>query len=115
MPEVRLIDKQNAQTEIALIAKYIAKSDAQQALIGRILIMLDNMPSIDAEPVRHGRWIKLAESCQADYECSECGAGIGKIKPPYCAICGAKMDLRTPTEVQLDEADNIMMGGADNG
>lgn len=69
---------------------------------------------VSAEPVRHGRWIKLPESCQAGYECSECGAGIGKIKPPYCAICGAKMDLRTPTEAQFDEADSVMMGGAES-
>ena len=49
-------------------------------------------PTIEVKPVQHGRWIKLPESCQADYECSECGAGIGTFKPPYCAICGAKMD-----------------------
>ena len=58
---------------------------------------IERMPTIEPE-VRHGRWVKLPESCQADYECSECGAGIGKIKPPYCAICGLRMD-----------------GGADNG
>lgn len=52
--------------------------------------VVKDMPTVIAEPVRHGRWIKLPKSCQADYECSECGAGIGKVKPPYCAICGAK-------------------------
>lgn len=31
----------------------------------------------------------------------------------YCPACGRKMDLRTPTEVQLDEADSVMRG-ADN-
>lgn len=48
----------------------------------------NDFPTIEAEPVRRGRW---------------------------CPNCGAKMDLRTPTEVQLDEADSVMMGGAENG
>ena len=46
----------------------------------------------EVEPVRRGHWVELPKSCQADYECSECGAGIGAVKPPYCAYCGAKMD-----------------------
>lgn len=33
----------------------------------------------------------------------------------FCPNCGARMDLRTPTEVQLDEADSVMMGDANNG
>ena len=33
------------------------------------------------------------------------------IESEVCPNCGAKMDLRTPTEVQLDEADDVMMGG----
>lgn len=115
MPEVRLIDKQKVQTEIALIAKYIAKSDAQQALIGRILFMLDNMPSIDAEPVRHGRWIpEMNNNDERVYHCSECGCYV-TVSSDYCPSCGSKMDLRTPTEVQLEEADSVIMGGADNG
>ena len=67
------------------------------------LDLFDSMPTIEAEPVRHGRWIKLPESWQADYECSECGTGIGKIKPPYCALCGARMDM------------SCMEGGDDEG
>lgn len=43
--------------------------------------------------------------------CSVCerpSFGGGK----YCRYCGA--DMRTPTQVQMDEADDVMMGG-DNG
>ena len=73
---------------------------------------IKQMPTIEAEPVRHGRWIELPESWQADYECSECGAGIGTIKPPYCAICGAKMDADGGTISKERFAE--IMRGADN-
>lgn len=59
-------------------------------------------PTVDAEPVRHGKWIWL--SCTYDrvprekeYECSEChhktivhGYDIPWEK--YCPNCGARMD-----------------------
>ena len=58
--------------------------------------MIDMMPTIDAEPVRHGAWIK-----ENDYwRCSKCGEihtnnmGIHPFAygEMYCPNCGAKMD-----------------------
>ena len=49
-------------------------------------------PTIEAEPVRHGRW----EECQVPHIlwCSECDWGTGAfVKLNYCPNCGAKMDL----------------------
>lgn len=43
--EIRLIDANLLTTNIAQIAKRCAKSDAQKALIGRILFMIENMPT----------------------------------------------------------------------
>lgn len=71
------------------------------------LDLVDSMPTIDAEPVRHGTW-KLGVSekplCISACKCSECGRFIypGVRLPeitrkylseifPYCH-CGAKMD-----------------------
>ena len=85
---LELIDKQKAQTEIALIAKHLARSDAQQAIIGRILFMIDNLPIIEAAPVRNGRWIRL---CDGEYYCSECQAHLVNYRA-YCGKCGARMD-----------------------
>lgn len=52
-------------------------------------------PTIDAEPVRHGKWIfnpsDAFEAMFAKPKCSECGfesADGGN----YCPHCGAKMD-----------------------
>lgn len=47
---MELINKTDANLNIALIAKNKAKSNAQKALMGRVLLMMDNMPTIEAIP-----------------------------------------------------------------
>ena len=64
--------------------------------------LIDNMPTADVEPVRHGRWIK---SKAGGVLCSECYSyapnvekgsfttrRIEQEKSAYCPCCGAKMD-----------------------
>lgn len=46
-------------------------------------------PTIEAEPVRHGRWIK--DDYYRGWICSECGAIVRHNCFEYCN-CGAKMD-----------------------
>ena len=61
---------------------------------------IDAAPTIDAEPVRHGRWIHYDGN---QFRCSNCRQ-LEYIPRPcwrlkdYCPNCGAKMDL----EVQDD-------------
>lgn len=61
---------------------------------------VEEAPTIEAEPVMHGRWIDRTKSVKGlwDYrfDCSTCGhifwnAGIKNFN--YCPNCGAKMDL----------------------
>lgn len=51
-------------------------------------------PTLDVEPVRHGRWV-YDRWCE--FKCSECGhfsdSKPYKGREPYCSECGAKMDL----------------------
>lgn len=62
-----------------------------------------------AQPERKpGRW--KGEGF-GEYRCSWCGE-VSHPQTNFCPNCGA--DMRTPTQVQLDEADDVMMGG-DNG
>lgn len=66
-------------------------------LIDAMIKAVQDAPAVDAEPVRHGRWI--LEACGFDmyrrttdcvFKCSECGLRAEN-KYPYCH-CGAKMD-----------------------
>ena len=50
---------------------------------------LDDAPTLDAEPIRHGEWI---ESKVGGYDkCSVCGDPT-LAKYNFCPNCGAKMD-----------------------
>lgn len=70
--------------------------------------MIDNAPTIDAEPVRHGRWLPKHHYI-AGYEfvsghiCSECGndalnAEGDDFLTDFCPNCGARMDAERKEE-----------------
>ena len=55
--------------------------------------LLDKAPTVDAEPVRHGRWIYGITLNHEWKKCSECLVSqdiFGCFT--YCPNCGAKMD-----------------------
>lgn len=92
MPDVRLIDANALRKDI-----HTSYSDD----LG-ILEHIDNAPTVDAQPVKHGKWIPMDEYCA---KCSKCGwwqktngkcctghANIHKAAYKYCTACGAKMD-----------------------
>ena len=56
-------------------------------------LAIEEAPTVDAEPVRHGRWeYNSAEYAMGipHYECSICGETVAE-KTNYCPFCGAKM------------------------
>lgn len=63
---------------------------------GRVIVVLNSdiaaAPTIDAEPVRHGRWNTPLYSITPF--CTECGQTNRLMIriPKYCPNCGAKMD-----------------------
>ena len=71
--------------------------------------VINDMPAVDAEPVRHGKWEKIRDSqmyddyycVYFDYECSNCGDVTNDRHnlPRYCPYCGAKMDADEHTQV----------------
>ena len=91
----------------ALIEKYIVviRKDADEKLKTEIAVLLkdiEEQPTIDAEPVRHGKW---ADDAMGVLRCSECnaqapwrfvGRGYNEVdyrwKSDYCPNCGARMD-----------------------
>ena len=59
------------------------------------LIWVDEAPTIEAEPVKHGKWKRSGAllECQCCGEIySQLGGNAGKAWN-YCPNCGAKMDL----------------------
>lgn len=64
--KVRLIDAELLTTNIAQIAKVCAKSDKQKALVGRILFMIEHMPTIEAET--DNGWISVYDRLPELYE-----------------------------------------------
>lgn len=59
---------------------------------------LEDAPTIEAEPVRHGHWEWTDDPRTGDFVCSNC-LDHNIVRSRYCPNCGAKMD-----EVE-DEAD----------
>ena len=67
--------------------------------------LIDEQPTVDAVPVRHGKWID--EGYYADntnvkaWHCSECNwhmLGYGDELFRFCPSCGAKMDAERKSE-----------------
>lgn len=60
--------------------------------------IVDQQPTVDAVPVRHGRWVDHEEmhpewnNTEIWHRCSECGYETAHSKTPYCPNCGARMD-----------------------
>lgn len=67
-------------------------------------LTMDNMPTVDAVPVKHGKWIMMNGMKPPEYhhlhQCSVCES-YAAMRPPYggkealspfCPACGAKMD-----------------------
>lgn len=61
-----------------------------EAVHKKIQMLINATESADVVEVRHGRWLKHYECCDA-FVCSECGAPSIVVKK-YCCECGAKMD-----------------------
>ena len=93
MPEVRLIDA-NAlidKLDIMISKSLLADTAVHYALIRELVA---EQPAIEAEPIRHGRWIVTDDCEKFTAKCSVCG----RIEDsrliadyPYCH-CGARMD-----------------------
>ena len=69
-----------------------------------VLTAIEQAPTVDAAPVRHGRWKKAERNGMWAYsdayrQCSECKDVIYlAFKMQYCPTCGAKMDAERSEE-----------------
>lgn len=72
---------------------------------------LENAPTIDAEPVKHGKWIW--EECV--YKCSECShKAYGNILEcmdgtyKYCPNCGARLEIEENERKRANETNTTI-------
>ena len=75
---------------------YIKKRIRNEMVIAWLCRIIGEAPTIEAEPVRHGRW-ERGDNFKP--KCSVCGefhlyAWPDHKKCKYCPNCGAKMDLK---------------------
>lgn len=97
---MRRIDADAIKHEITkyhagLKPRYISK--LVDAEIADIQDIIDESPTVDAEPVRYGRWIRNPDDVNAFF-CSLCGCWNGvwwnefaECTLKFCPWCGAKM------------------------
>ena len=90
--------------------RLINAEEAKRALTGwgtdptdeEIEYIIDNLPAVDATPIRHGKWVVNKWGALVCSECNWCApvVEIGCVFPrhkeydrsEYCWHCGAKMD-----------------------
>ena len=92
MAERRFIDANNLIEEIREERCYNCRNfkDMKCDYCGTAdyIYMIEDMPTVEAKPVVHGRWKRYGKNLG---ECSECGE-IVSVRSNYCPNCGAKMD-----------------------
>ena len=76
------------------IGKLITGANSENALYkaNDIYSAIDNAPSADVAPVRHGMWLPQVVLGQKAWDCSECKT-LGSPHWKWCPVCGCKMDL----------------------
>jgi rubrerythrin len=95
---MRLIDADALLSEMGkysdLSARYKDEylSGMQQRL-ETCIELVEDAQTVDAVPVKHGRWIHHKGGYSDHYECTACGKPIVlTAKWDFCPNCGAKMD-----------------------
>ena len=89
----------------ALYTLFVKMKSFGELTAKKAIRCVEEAPTVDAEPVRHGKWID--EGQYADFlphhawRCSECGEHVIDADTPwgrYCSNCGAKMDAQEAEE-----------------
>lgn len=102
----RLVELDAALNGVANLLDYeIVKGHSGAVSRAGVMHILTALPTVDAVPVVHGRWIRkdywsqgvgMGERYGYYYSCSKCGnlvcGGYNECGKKYCDECGARMD-----------------------
>ena len=91
--EKRLIDANALLAELDKFVNPMPDTNGLHFLGGlsTAITEIENAPTVDAEPVVHGRWITHNKGQNNWCECSECNT-VGSPFWKRCPVCEAKMD-----------------------
>ncbi len=105
MEKVRLIDANALVDKLPKVDLDHDERITKSGAVADMVCLISNAPTIEAEPVRHGRWIEYTfwigsfgqiytrcSVCETKYPGRKGGRGDGR-GGKYCEECGAKMDL----------------------
>lgn len=86
----------NAIIELLASMQSVCHTHAELIAISKVWQQVKNMPTIEAEPVRHGKWNRYYRMHSGDtFVCNRCGSCFvvlqGADKMNICPNCGADM------------------------
>ena len=88
----RLIDadalKEKICNNVYPLTDFFNSRDYGMFWTGGIEKAIDEAPTIDAEPIQHGKWIKVGDNT---YRCSRCNE-VSCCNGNFCTDCGARME-----------------------
>lgn len=84
------ISRQAVLDGLASIAKAKAKSDAQKALMGRVMFFTEQLPPVTPQP-KTGHWIWCVGGSHKCTNCEEYTCFSHKELLKYCPNCGCRM------------------------
>lgn len=99
---MRLIDADELKKSMERMLCTGKEPDEERYTCDVVCCVIDEAPTVDAEPVRHGRWEIVIVSTSNPYEseieekCSLCGRFVQRYgtqpQDNFCPNCGARMD-----------------------
>lgn len=91
---MRLIDGDALKNKMQEQQKYGSVADSRGR--AKAIVEVIHAPTVEAEPVKHGRWIYSGIVKNDDvYNCSQCDSNFvfrDRLLYDYCPDCGARMD-----------------------
>lgn len=93
----RLIDANKAKNKLSGFTRYTGIDEAPYEYAETVI---DKLPTVDAEPVKHGKWIddkgmykcSVCNNLWAHWWIAACSEGWMDKEMKFCPNCGAKMD-----------------------
>ena len=89
---MRIVDADKLLHKVKINAKRwaVIRNKTVESIIDKVLYIIEHAETVDAEPVRHGKWIRVNDEFS---QCSLCKypvyASWGESK--YCPNCGCVM------------------------